>query len=512
VISGQDIHIAASDIDAKGNVGLGAQGEIAIGVRNDEVEYHLRAKNTKVDMQASHAVGSSIKSGGDTTVIAGQDGKPHDLSITGSSVAADGKVGLKASNDVLITNAEDSLHYEMSYHKDGGAFSSSKSVHNKVDATQVSGSLISGGEGVAIESGNNTEILASTLIAGKAEETSGEEAPGEQKQADITIHSGGKIVIKGAQEHLDQQAQSSSSGFLHEESSDTSQSHTTTVSSVLGATGNIITQSDKETTITASHMFANEDIHVTGENVTIDGMTDHHKSHSETHETGFGVGSGKGFVSIYGSEGKTENEESFEHQGSSLNADGNITITATKKDVNVVGSDFTAQENIHVSAAHDVNVSPGHNRHSASSKEERTGFGFQFEKNPSGASVGVGIASAKDTGDQWENTNTPSHFKAGKDVQINGGNDVNLQATIVSADRDVNIDAGNNITLSESYDTSNAKEKHEKSFAGVTASVNVGILGTVKDVKDAAKRFGHGDTKHKIGNGLIAGLKGYDLY
>ncbi|WP_375653280.1 hemagglutinin repeat-containing protein, partial [Bartonella sp. MR110HLJHH] len=66
--------------------------------------------------------------------------------------------------------------------------------------------------------------------------------------------------------------------------------------------------------------------------------------------------------------------------------------------------------------------------------------------------------------------------------------------------------------LSESYDTSNAKEKHEKSFAGVTGSVNVGILGTVKDVKDAAKRFGHGDTKHKIGNGLIAGLKGYDLY
>ncbi|EJF74091.1 hypothetical protein MCO_01943, partial [Bartonella sp. DB5-6] len=59
---------------------------------------------------------------------------------------------------------------------------------------------------------------------------------------------------------------------------------------------------------------------------------------------------------------------------------------------------------------------------------------------------------------------------------------------------------------------SNGKETHEKSFAGVTGSVNVGILGSVKDIRDAAKRFGHGDTKHKIGNGLIAGLKGYDLY
>ncbi|WP_375707132.1 hemagglutinin repeat-containing protein, partial [Bartonella sp. AA126HLJHH] len=315
VLSGGDIHMAASDIDAKGNVALGAQGEVTIGVRNDEMEYHLRTKNTKVDMQASHAVGSSIKSGGDTTVIAGQDGKPHDLSITGSSIAADGKVGLKASNDLLINNAEDSLHYEMSYHKEGGVFSSSKSEHNKMDVRQVVGSSITGGEGIAIDSGNNTEVVASTLVAGKAEETSGEKALGDQKKADITIHSGGKIVIKGAQEHLDQQAQSSSSGFLHEKSSDTSQSHTTTVSSILGATGNIVLDAQGEAKISASHLLSGQDINVSGESVTIDGMTDHHKSHSETHETGFGVGSGKNFVSIYGSEGKTENEESFEHQG-----------------------------------------------------------------------------------------------------------------------------------------------------------------------------------------------------
>uniref|UniRef100_UPI0035D028F7 hypothetical protein n=1 Tax=Bartonella sp. AP152HLJHH TaxID=3243469 RepID=UPI0035D028F7 len=43
----------------------------------------------------------------------------------------------------------------------------------------------------------------------------------------------------------------------------------------LGATGNIITQSDKETTITASHLLSGQDINVSGENVTIDGMTDH---------------------------------------------------------------------------------------------------------------------------------------------------------------------------------------------------------------------------------------------
>ncbi|WP_342753274.1 hemagglutinin repeat-containing protein [Bartonella sp. MM73XJBT.G] len=160
---------------------------------------------------------------------------------------------------------------------------------------------------------------------------------------------------------------------MHEESSNTAESHTTTVSSIFLATGNIDLQAKKDATITASHMIADQDINVAAENVTINGMTDHHKSHSEKSETGFGVGSGKGFVSIYGSESKTENEESFEHQGSSLNGK-NITITAIKEDVNVVGSDFNAEENINVSAAHNVNVSPGHNSHSANSKEERTGL------------------------------------------------------------------------------------------------------------------------------------------
>ncbi|WP_273760811.1 hemagglutinin repeat-containing protein, partial [Bartonella sp. ML70XJBT.G] len=231
-----------------------------------------------------------------------------------------------------------------------------------------------------------------------------------------------------------------------------------------------------------------------------------HKSHSETHETGFGVGSGKGFVSIYGSESKTENEESFEHQGSSLNADGTITITAKKKDVTIVGSDL-AGENVNLSAARDVNVLVGHNSHSSSSKEERTGFGIQFEKSNSGASVGVGIASAKDTGDQWENTSTQSHITARQDVQITADNDVNLQATNVSADRDVNIDAGNNITLSESHDTSNAKEKHEKSFAGVTTSVDIGVLGTVQGLKDSADRMNNKDGNGKVGNAILTGLK-----
>ncbi|WP_375656838.1 hemagglutinin repeat-containing protein [Bartonella sp. CM120XJJH] len=127
------------------------------------------------------------------------------------------------------------------------------------------------------------------------------------------------------------------------------------ISFILEATGKIDMDLQGDATIIASHLISGQDINVMGEYVTIVGMTDHHSSHSQMHETGFAVCSRKNFVSIYGSETTTENEESFEHQGSSLNADGNINITAKKKDVSVVGFDL-AVEDINLSAAHGVNV------------------------------------------------------------------------------------------------------------------------------------------------------------
>ncbi|MET3590560.1 filamentous hemagglutinin, partial [Bartonella silvatica] len=70
-----------------------------------------------------------------------------------------------------------------------------------------------------------------------------------------------------------------------------------------------------------------------------------------------------------------------------------------------------------------------------------------------------------------------------------------------------NMDAGNNITLSESYDTSNAKEKHEKSFAGVTTSVDIGVLGTVQGLKDSADRMNNKDGNNTVINGILTGMK-----
>ncbi len=58
----------------------------------------------------------------------------------------------------------------------------------------------------------------------------------------------------------------------------------------LGRRGNIVLDAQGEAKISASHLISGQDINVMGESMTIVGMTDHHSSHSQTHETGFLMG------------------------------------------------------------------------------------------------------------------------------------------------------------------------------------------------------------------------------
>ncbi|EJF86039.1 hemagglutinin repeat-containing protein, partial [Candidatus Bartonella washoeensis] len=506
VSSGRDIHVAASSVDAKGNIVFGAQGEVTISAKKDQMEYHLQSQNTTIDRHVSAFLGASIKAGGDIIVIAGQDGKQHDLSIIGSSVAADGNVGLKASNDILITNTENSLQRKISGFAGGGVFGGGKSVHNNVESTQVVSANITGDEGITIESGKDTQVIESILIANIADETK------DQVKANILLKSGRNITIKGGQERFKQQEKLTKKAFLTEKSSNKSQEHTTTISSNLGAEGNIVIKAKNETIISGSQMFTGKDIALIGENVFIDGMKDYHNTYLQEHKSDFGIGSGSGFVSIWGKKSKTQTDESVEHKGSSLGAGGNINIAAKKSNVTMVGSDFAANKDITLFAVRDVNVKDGYGNYTSNMQEKQSAFGIQVTKNHNGTSIGIGLTSSKDKANQEGSSSVQSHFIAGRDIQINTDHNVHLQAADIGADRDVKIDAGNDVTLSESHNISNGKEMHDKSFAGITTSANAGIVGTLQEMGDAVQHFGHGDGKHKIGKIGKIGLKGYDLY
>ncbi|WP_244426902.1 hemagglutinin repeat-containing protein [Bartonella senegalensis] len=503
-ISGRDISVFASNLAAKGNMSFAAQGAMNIAAKADKVEYHLQSKSTQIDRHVLASIGASIKSKGDFTIIAGQDGKPHNFTLTASSIAANGKVEMRANNDILINNAESSLNLKISDYTKGGFFGGGKSVHNNVEVSEVMGSNIFAGEGIALESGKDTHVIESTLITNIADETK------DQVERNILLKSGGNIFIKGAEEKFNQQQKWIKKAFLNEKRSNKSEMHKTPVSSTFGAEGDIVIESQGDTIISDSQIFTEKGMSVTGESISIDGMNEHHSNSSQEHKSGFGVGSVSNFIFIGGKESKTQNDEIIEYKGSSLNAGGNIKIAAEKSNVHILGSSLKAHEKLSLSAAHDVNVKDGCKNRSSNSQEESFGFAIQVTKKHNHSASGIVYAKAKKN--QEENSTVQSDLIGGKDVQINADHDVRVQAANILAERDVNIYAGHDVKLLESHDVSHSDEVHEKSFASINTSVNVGIVDTVKDMSDATKRLTNKDEKYKVSNGVVAGKKAYDLY
>ncbi|MGV1860257.1 hypothetical protein G6L94_18850 [Agrobacterium rhizogenes] len=109
------------------------------------------------------------------------------------------------------------------------------------------------------------------------------------------------------------------------------------------------------------------------------GAEEEHESDKQTKKSGIGVGSGGGFISIYGSHSKTISESSTDNVGSQLTAaNGNVNLTATAGDLNVIGSSITANMgDVTGIASGNINILPGHESDDSSKDDKRSGFGLQ---------------------------------------------------------------------------------------------------------------------------------------
>ncbi|WP_455479878.1 two-partner secretion domain-containing protein [Bartonella sp. B23] len=511
VKSGRGIHVAASTLNAEGYIALDAQKEVTVGARKDEMVYHLQTQNMIIDRHVSAFVGASIKAGDDIMAIAGKDGKQHDLTITQSNIISDGKVGLKASNDILITNTENSLQREVSLHTTGGVFGGSKSVHNNVANAQIVSANISGSKGAALDSGRHTQFIGSALVVGMAEKMKNVTSQ-DSLAANISIVSGGNIIITGKQERFNQQKELSKSGFLRRQSSNQFQKQLTTLSSGFIAKGDIVMEAKEDTMISGSKLFAGQDITVTGAGVSIIGMEEHYNVQSEKRNSGLWVGANSSSLSLWGRKAQTQTDKTGAHKVTSIVAGGTVNIIAEKSDLIVGSSDLTASRDLIFSAAHDISVIAGHKIHSMNFEEKHSDFGIHFKENRSNIPFSVGISSSMDKGHKEENFANQAGFAAGRDVQISAKHNAHLQATDIFADRDVNVYAGNDVTLLANHNVFNANEMHDTLFAGVKVVVNADFLSTVKDMEDVAMHFKHGESKDEINNGTIANTKGDDFY
>ncbi|MEI1248377.1 hemagglutinin repeat-containing protein [Rhizobium aouanii] len=492
--AGDDILLSGSSVKAGGNVALNAGDDINITAAQE----HSASTFGKKSASSITHVGSEISAGGDLSVTAGSGSGDHDLNIVGSKLAADGKVGLKADGDLTIAEATDTATLDTKLSIKGGFLGSSEKTTTHLETTTAVGSAITGGGGVDIESGQNTVISASRIEAGN-----------EAGTANLNITTKGDLIIASGKDTSAKDDNGSRSGFLSKGSSSYKSYDETTVASELGASGNISLNAGKAAVIAGSQAYADGSISVEGDSVSIIGAQEYHELEIERKKSGLGVGSSGGFISIYGSQQNKGAQASTINVGSALSAGEDVNLTARATDLNIMGSSVDAERDINLSAARDVNVTPGAESFSQSEQEKKSGIGLSFSAGNGGFSVGIGAQTSKDSSAQQSDTNATSMLSAGRDLNISAGNNVNLQAAQASAERDANLFAANDINLLSANNVTNYQEVHEKTFAGVTLSVSSQLGSAAQSIMNGAERLSDPGGVNGLTNSAIAGLSFY---
>lgn len=284
----ESILLANAKVKAGGNLGLTSNGDINISVTERSTTSTLRDKRSSTTVVRTTSQGSEITAGGSVSANAGGN-----LNVIGSTIAADGTVGLKATGDVTIAEAVDTTTIDYAYKKKGGLFGGSKQTTSHTETQTVVGSSVSGGKGVSIVSGGDTVLSASTVTAGD-----------ETNKADINVSAGGDLLIASGKNTAEFEQSSSSKGFLSKKSSTQYNYDEATVGSELSASGNIKLDAGGNTVIAGSTIAAGDAISVAGDSVSVIGAEEQHALESSSKKSGLFAGSGGGFLSLWGKEQK----------------------------------------------------------------------------------------------------------------------------------------------------------------------------------------------------------------
>ena len=173
--------------------------------------------------------------------------------------------------------------------------------------------------------------------------------------------------------------------------------------------------------------------------------------------------------------------------GSNVKAEGDVTITSTKKDINIKGSNvegndvkLNAKENLNITASENTNTTEQNSKSSSASIGATIGVG---------GLQGINAGYSKSQGNIKENGTTynESTVTANKDMEFTSGKDTNIKGGKVSGDK-VTGNVGGDLNIESKQDSNSYEEKNTS--AGVNIDYNFG--------------------NHKIGVGGSAGTSNID--
>ncbi|MGC1062285.1 hemagglutinin repeat-containing protein [Pantoea agglomerans] len=498
-----DVTVTGSTLHSEqGAVGLQAKQDVVLNTATERESLYSEERSENkglLNKSSGHSVtrdvttreNGSLLSGESVTVIAGRD-----LTVTGSAVAADQDVSLRAGRDVEIGAAtETDSHYQLKEKKKSGLMSSGgigftvgkQSTRHEIDekgTTQSqSVSTIGSSQGsVDITAGNRLHVGGADLVAGKDMNLTGDSVtidPGfdsrsrketfEQKQSGLSIALSGtagsalNTAVSSAQ-----QARKSGDGRVS--ALQNTQAALNGVQAAQAAQMDGLNTASADAHNAAGDLKPGQDGYQAGSTNTI------------------GVSASYGSQSSK-SEARTESSQS---QGSTLTAGRNLTVTATGKngtaqsgDISIAGSQLKAGGDLSLDASRDINLQSAQNSQSADSKNSSkggsVGVGIGVGSGGYGISVSASVNAAKGSEKGNGLTHSETTLDAGNRLSLTSGRDTTLTGAQASGES-VKVDAGRNLTLTSEQDSDRYDSKQQSASAGgsftfgsMTGSANVNV-------------------------------------
>ena len=211
-------------------------------------------------------------------------------------------------------------------------------------------------------------------------------------------------------------------------------------------------------------------------------------------------------VSVGSSQSKSEsNSTTTVANASEVKAGGDVNVTSTKKDINIIGSNvegkdvtFNAKENLNITASKNTNKTEQNSKSSSAS----VGASLELGKGPSysiSGSMSKGEVSANGT------TFNESNVTANKDLSFASGKDTNIKGGMLSGEK-VTGNVGGDLNIESKQDSNSYKENNKSAGASIGLGSNKAISGSAS--------VGRIDSKYESvtdQSGIYAGKEGFDI-
>jgi filamentous hemagglutinin len=545
VTSGQDMTLVASRIQAAGDVGLYADGDInLLSGLDEQSSYYMkqekksfgRSSARQSESYTSTNVATQVEAGGNLLVNVSLEDQGRvileggqNVTIIGSQLTAGEDLAVGALGNVTVLSGVEE-HGSYSKNSDSGFLGLSKSGRSELrtEATQVASELQADND-VLVLAGNDVRLRASNLVAGNDSEI---RAGLITETGDINLVSAQDQAYSLRESYRSKVGLSSSGSSISVASArkagDEAISSTAVGSQVL-AEQDALLVAERDINLEGSRIAA-------GRNVSLDAGRDVNilaannqsgdRAWEQKSQVGLSWASDDNSVSVFA--GK-ESEQSRQLQttstaaGSQVVAGQDVMIDAGR-DINQVGSDLFGSHDVNLQAGRDIKIDAAQDTLSQEQhySESRQGLGVSVNHNfgqtkdalgnagsgDNSASQGSSILRAVDSTSQFfagpssdvrlgssseslsqqytAETNRSSTLSAGNDLTLTANNDLSVNGAYLDAGRDISL-KGQDVTLGTAQGSYSDNYQQSQSWGGVHGGTSGGIkagIGGNRGVSD----------------------------